>query len=47
MPSSTSRHTLWMLDAVKYYAEDTAYPKIALMRLLGIAHVLMYVQICE
>lgn len=27
--------------------EDTAYPKIALMRLLGIAPVLVYVQICE
>lgn len=47
MPSGTSRHTLWMLYAVKYCAEDTAYPKIDLMRLLGIARALVYVQICE
>lgn len=47
MPSSTSRHTLWMLYAVKYRAEDEAYPKIASMRLLGIARALAYVQIGE
>ena len=36
-----------MLYAVKYRAEDEAYPKIASMRLLGIARALAYVQIGE